>query len=67
MCEVFRRKIVSDDDDENCMLLYACRSVMHFDEVRLAHVSPDDVSLTLRYAEYGSQLSDDEVPDTLFV
>ena len=58
MCEVLRRKTVSDDDEDvNVMSLYACNSVVHFDDDTLSHVLPDDVWLTLRYVEYGSQLS----------
>ena len=59
VCDVFRRKMVSDedDDDENVMSLYACNSVVHFDDDTLSHVLPADVWLTLRYVEYGSQLS----------
>ena len=52
MCEVLRRKTVSDDDEDvNVMSLYACNSVVHDDDDTLSHVSPDDVWLTLRYAE----------------
>ena len=58
VCDVFRRKIVSDEDDDlNVMLLYASLSVVHFDVDTLSHVLPNDVWLTLRYAEYGIQLS----------
>ena len=52
VCDVFRRKRVSvDDDDENVMLLYACNSVVHDDDDTLSHVLPDEVWLTLRCAE----------------
>ena len=73
MCDVFRRKMVSDDDDdENVILLYASLSVVHDDDDTLSHALPVDVWLTLRYAEYGSQLSSADVvsfmfPLTLFV
>ena len=36
--------MVSDvDDDVNVMLLYACNSVVHFDDVVDVHAVPDDV------------------------
>ena len=40
-----------DDDDVNVISSYASLSVVHFDVDTLSHVSPDDVWLTLRYAE----------------
>ena len=44
VCDVLRRRMVSDDEDDvNVMLLYACNSVVHFDDKRLVHVVPDDV------------------------
>ena len=52
VCDVFRRKMVSnDDDDVNVILSYACNSVVHDDDDTLSHVLPVDVWLTLRYAE----------------
>ena len=52
VCDVFRRKMVSDDDDDvNVILSYACNSVVHDDDDTLSHVLPVDVWLTLRYAE----------------
>ena len=60
--------MVSDDDEDvNVIFSNACLSVVHFDDDTLAHVLPEDVWLTLRNVAYGSQLSDDEPPVTLFV
>ena len=55
------------DDDVNVMSSCACNCVVHFNDDRLAHALYVDVWLTLRYVEYGSQLSVEEPLLTLFV